>query len=109
MMKRTGLVVGIVLPLILLIFFPLGDTEQTSRMAAIAVMMSVFWVTEAILLAATALLPLTLFPVLGIASSKATASQYMNSTVFLLIGGFIIALAMQRWNLLDVLTDLKEQ
>ncbi|MCF6249758.1 MAG: SLC13 family permease [Methylococcaceae bacterium] len=68
-------------------------------MAACAVMMSIFWITEAIPLAATALIPLTLFPVLGIASSKATAAQYMNSTVFLLIGGFIIALAMQRWNL----------
>ena len=98
-MKRAGFVVGITLPLYILIFVHFGANIQTSRMAACAIMMSVFWITEAIPLAATALLPLVLFPVLGIASSKAVASQYMNSTVFLLIGGFMIALAMQRWNL----------
>lgn len=98
-MKRVGLVAGITLPLMILIFINFGEGVQTSRMAAIAIMMSIFWITEAIPLAATALIPLTLFPVLGIASSKATASQYMNSTVFLLIGGFMIALSMQRWQL----------
>ncbi len=98
-MKRVGLVIGITLPLYILMFVNFGENIQTSRMAACAIMMSVFWVTEAIPLAATALLPLVFFPVLGIASSKSVASQYMNSTVFLLIGGFMIALAMQRWNL----------
>jgi len=98
-MKRVGLIVGISLPLYILMFVSFGENIQTSRMAACAVMMSVFWITEAIPLAATALLPLVFFPVLGISSSKAVASQYMNSTVFLLIGGFMIALAMQRWNL----------
>lgn len=98
-MKKLGLLIGIIVPLAILVFSTFGETAQTSRMAACAIMMSIFWVTEAIPLAATALLPLTLFPLLGIASSKATASQYMNSTVFLFIGGFMIALAMQRWNL----------
>jgi len=98
-MKRVGLFVGTTLPLAILIFADFGEDVLTSRMAACAVMMSVFWITEAIPLAATALLPLVFFPILGIASSKAVASQYMNSTVFLLVGGFMIALAMQRWNL----------
>lgn len=98
-MKRVGLVTGIIVPAIILVFVDFGENEQTSRMAAIAILMSIFWITEAIPLAATALLPLTLFPVLGIASSKQVASQYTNSTVFLLIGGFLIALAMQKWNL----------
>jgi len=98
-MKIVGLVAGIILPLYILVFSNFGETVQVNRMAACAVMMSIFWITEVIPLAATALLPLTLFPVLGIASSKAVASQYMNSTVFLLIGGFMIALAMQRWDL----------
>lgn len=98
-MKRAGLVIGIVFPLYIIIFVSFGESIQTSRMAACAIMMSVFWISEAIPLAATALLPLILFPVLGIAPSKAVASQYMNSTVFLLIGGFMIALAMQRWSL----------
>ena len=98
-MKRVGLVVGISFPIMIIMFASFGGSVQTSRMAACAIMMSVFWITEAIPLAATALLPLIFFPVLGIASSKAVASQYMNSTVFLLIGGFMIAMAMQRWNL----------
>lgn len=98
-MKRVGLFIGITLPVYLLMFVSFGENVQTSRMAACAIMMSVFWISEAIPLAATALLPLVLFPVLGIASSKAVASQYMNSTVFLLIGGFMIAMSMQRWNL----------
>ncbi len=98
-MKRVGLILGVFLPVLILVFTRFGDSVQTSRMAACAVMMSIFWVTEAIPLAATALIPLILFPIMGIASSKTTASQYMNSTVFLLIGGFMIALAMQKWNL----------
>ncbi len=98
-MKRLGLLAGITIPLLIVMFVDFGENVQTSRMAAIAILMSIFWITEAIPLAATALLPLTFFPVLGIASSKQVASQYMNSTVFLLIGGFLIALAMQKWNL----------
>jgi len=68
-------------------------------MAAVAVLMAIFWVSEAVPLAATSLLPLILLPLFGIADSKSVASQYINSTVFLFIGGFMIALAMQRWNL----------
>ncbi len=99
MLKKIGLATGLTVPMAILIFTDIGNNQQTTTMAAIAVMMSIFWISEAIPLAATALIPLILFPLSGIASSKATASQYMNSTVFLLIGGFMIALAMQRWNL----------
>ena len=99
LLKRIGLILGIILPVAVLLFTDFGETDSIKRMAAVSLMMSIFWITEAIPLAATALLPLVLFPILGIASSKATASQYMNSTIFLLTGGFMIALAMQRWNL----------
>lgn len=99
LLKNTGLVFGTVIPASILLFVDLNGSQQTTRMAAVAVMMSIFWITEAVPLAATALLPLVLFPILGIASSKTTAVQYMNSTVFLLLGGFMIALAIQRWHL----------
>lgn len=99
LVKQVGLFLGIGLPVMILMFVDIGDSPQTSAMAAVATMMSIFWVTEAIPLAATALLPLAMYPLLGIASSKDVASQYMNSIVFLLIGGFLIALAMQRWHL----------
>lgn len=97
--QRIGLVIGLVLPGYIYFFMDIGDQPEIGAMAAVATMMSIFWVTEAIPLAATALLPLAFYPVLGIASSKDVAGHYMNSTVFLLIGGFLIALAMQRWSL----------
>lgn len=99
LLRKAGLALGVGLPAAMLLFADFGETESVRRMAAVAIMMSVFWITEAIPLAATALLPLVLFPLLGIASSKAAASQYMNSTIFLLTGGFMIALAMQHWQL----------
>ena len=68
-------------------------------MAAVAALMVVWWITEALPLAATALVPLVLFPLLGITSGKEVAAVYMNSTIFLFIGGFILALSMQRWDL----------
>ncbi len=98
-LNKIGLLLGGVLAMAILLFADLDGHPDTTRMAAIAVLMSVFWITEAIPLAATALIPLGLLPLLGIASSKNVAAQYMNSTVFLLLGGFMIALAMQRWQL----------
>ena len=97
--KKIGLLLGIALPVLVFGLANFDGDVKIKSMAAVALMMSIFWVTEAIPLAATALLPLVLFPLLGIASSKVTANQYTNSIIFLFIGGFMIALAMQRWNL----------
>jgi len=68
-------------------------------MASVAALMVVWWITEALPLAATALVPLVLFPLLGITSGEEVAAVYMNSTIFLFIGGFVLALSMQRWDL----------
>ena len=97
--RRVGLILAILAPAYILFAGDFGDNPKIPAMAAIALMMALLWVTEAIPLSATALLPLISFPVLGIAPTKLVAAKYMNSTVFLLIGGFLIALAMQRWNL----------
>ena len=71
-----------------------------SKMAAIASLMAIFWATEAIPLAATSLIPIVLFPVMGIMKNgQSIANVYFNNIIFLFIGGFIIALAMERWNL----------
>ena len=75
------------------------DHPEVTRMAAVAVLMAVWWISDAIPLAATALLPLVLFPLLGIYSGKETAPIYVNDTIFLFVGGFMIALAMERWHL----------
>ncbi len=69
------------------------------RTAAVGILMAVWWMTEAIPISATALLPLALFPLLGIADIRAAAAPYANPLVFLFLGGFLIAAGMERWNL----------
>lgn len=67
--------------------------------AAVAVLMGAWWMTEAIPLAATALVPLVAFPLMQVSNFKTTAAPYASGTIFLFMGGFMLALAMQRWNL----------
>ena len=85
---------------LLLLLFPVDPGNiPASRLAAVAVLMAVWWVTDAIPLFATALLPLVLFPLLGIMSGNETAPIYFNSTIVLFLGGFMIALTMEKWDL----------
>jgi len=72
---------------------------QASHMLGIALWMALWWITECVPLAVTALLPLLLFPLFGIASTKDVAPRYMSSTIFLFMGGFLIAQAMERTGL----------
>jgi solute carrier family 13 (sodium-dependent dicarboxylate transporter), member 2/3/5 len=67
--------------------------------AAVAALMGIWWMTEAIHVSATALLPLALFPVLDVVTMEETAAPYANPLIFLFLGGFLLALAMQRWGL----------
>ncbi|MFK5922093.1 MAG: SLC13 family permease [Verrucomicrobiota bacterium] len=98
--SRLGFWLGIAAFSAILFFtdFDPGN-PAVSRMAAVGVLMAIWWMTEAIPLAATALVPLAAFPLLGIMKSKDAASSYISSTIFLFIGGFMIALAMEKWNL----------
>ncbi len=75
-----------------------GKPAVTST-AAIALLMAVWWVTEAVPVAVTALLPLVLFPLFGVVRGSEIAPVYLNNNIFLFAGGFLIALAMERWNL----------
>ncbi len=61
--------------------------------------MAVWWICESIPIPITALLPLVLFPMLGVGEIRATAAPYANPLIFLFLGGFLIALGMERWNL----------
>ncbi len=98
--QRTGLLLGPVLFFGVLAFADLvpGSPEVT-RMAAIALLMATWWITEAIPLFATALLPIVLYPLLGLLSTREIAPVYLNSTIFLFLGGFMIAIALEKWNL----------
>ncbi len=98
-MQTTGLILGPIL-FALIWMMDLDPTKpEVTRMAAIAVLMAVMWVTESIPMAATSLLPVVLYPLMGIMAGKSAASVYFNSTIFLFMGGFLIALAMEEWNL----------
>lgn len=92
-------IAGFVLTLIVGHFLSGAGNPITAKMAAVAVLMAVWWISDAIPLAATSLLPLVLFPILGIMEGKEVAPVYVNHIIFLFIGGFLIALAMERWNL----------
>lgn len=97
--KRIGLAGGVVLAFAVYFALP-NDLEQIARMtAAVAALMAVWWMTEAIPLAATALVPLVLFPLLNVAPIDDVAPPYANDIIFLFMGGFLLALALQRWNL----------
>lgn len=75
----------------------LADTDK--NVAAVATLMAVWWMTEALPLPATALVPLVAFPALDVAPIAVVATPYANPIIFLFMGGFTIAIAMQRWNL----------
>jgi len=75
------------------------NNKQTTLMAGITVWMCVWWFTEAVSLAVTALIPVLMLPVLGIADCKSVAQQYSDSIIFLFIGGFMLAFAIEKWQL----------
>ncbi|NQW01645.1 MAG: DASS family sodium-coupled anion symporter [Rhodospirillales bacterium] len=78
---------------------PMAMDPLAWRVACTAALMAVWWLTEAVPVAITALLPIILFPFLGVATLKQATQPYANPLVFLFMGGFIIALAVERWNL----------
>lgn len=120
--RMVGVLLGLVLAAVAYYLFPASGAEQVNEVgrlaaeaagktytdvtdtglrtvAAAAILMGVWWMTEAIPLAATALLPLVLFPAMQVATFKETAAPYASETIWLFMGGFMLALAMQRWNL----------
>lgn len=97
--QKIGLWLGLAF-FVLLLVLPVDPTNgPASRLAAVALLMATWWVTDAIPLFATALLPLFLYPLLGIMDGGTTAPIYFNSTIVLFIGGFMIALTMEKWEL----------
>ncbi|MCF8381135.1 MAG: SLC13 family permease [Bacteroidales bacterium] len=78
---------------------PVKEYPLVSRMIAVVILMAGWWISEAVPIAITSLLPLVLFPALGILDGGTTAVQYFNDIIFLFMGGFILALAMEKWDL----------
>ena len=97
--NRVGFWLGIFL-FTLFLFVDLDPANRLiSRIVAVALLMAVWWITEAIPIPVTSLVPLVFFPILGIMGAKQVAPIYMNSNIFLFMGGFILALAIEKWGL----------
>ena len=100
MQKRLGLVIGPLLFLIILLLTPFeGLSEQGHAVLATTIWIAVWWVTEAIPIAATALLPIVLFPLTGGMNLASTTASFGHKYVFLYLGGFLIAIGIEKWNL----------
>jgi sodium-dependent dicarboxylate transporter 2/3/5 len=99
-----GRLIGLVLGVALLLFTlvgdaPVGMSQKAWITAGIGLMMATWWATEAIPVPITSLLPIILFPLLGLVTIKEAAAPYAHPVIYLLLGGFIIATALQRWQL----------
>ncbi|MDK2916513.1 MAG: solute carrier family 13 (sodium-dependent dicarboxylate transporter), er 2/3/5 [Euryarchaeota archaeon] len=101
-MSRVAFIIASILVFLLVLAIPVDPTvlsPEAKSVAAVTILMVLLWVSGAIPLEATALLPLVLFPALGILSPVKVAESYGNEVIFLFLGGFIIAMSMQRWGL----------
>ena len=98
--SKIGLLVGAAAFLYITLFVNLDPSNpKITYTMAVAALMAIWWMTEAIPLAATSLVPLILFPLFGILKGEETAGAYINSIIFLFLGGFLLALAMEEWGL----------
>ncbi|UCF19098.1 MAG: SLC13/DASS family transporter [Gemmatimonadota bacterium] len=98
--RRAALIAGPALFFIILLLPRPGDiAPEAHATLAMAAWMAAWWLTVAVPLAVTALIPLVLLPGLGVSSPTEAAAPYANPVIFLFMGGFFIAAAMQRWAL----------
>ena len=95
----VSLLAGAVLFVLMLTVNPFNVSHEAKLVLAVAVLMITWWVTEAIPMPVVAMLPLILFPLMGIASIKDTSASYGDNIIFLFLGGFMIGLAIEKWNL----------
>jgi len=98
--QKIGLVLGpLLFAAIMLVPTPEGLSPGGQAVAATTAWVAVWWIGEAIPIPATSLLPIVLFPLTGALDVDATTAPYANDLIFLFMGGFFIAMAMQRWEL----------
>ncbi len=99
-LKKAVFWIAPLLSILILLFADLDpEHPETTYTLAIAVLMALWWMTEVIPLAITSLLPIVLFPILGIMDGKDVSATYFNHIIFLFIGGFLVALAIEKWDL----------
>jgi sodium-dependent dicarboxylate transporter 2/3/5 len=98
--KKMGLLMGPTLFVLCLLFFEAeGLSPQAKTVLACTLWIATWWITEAIPIAITSLLPIILFPIMGAMELQDTTASYGHKYIFLYIGGFILAIAIEKWNL----------
>jgi sodium-dependent dicarboxylate transporter 2/3/5 len=98
--KTIGLLLGpLTFILVLLFFHPEGLSKPANAILASALWIAIWWISEALPIAVTALLPIILFPLSGGLGLEETTASFGHKYVFLYIGGFILAIAIEKWNL----------
>jgi solute carrier family 13 (sodium-dependent dicarboxylate transporter), member 2/3/5 len=98
--QKIGLIAGISLLSVTILMPPPPEMPEAAwRSAGVALLLAIWWATEVIPIPATSLLPILLFPALGIMSVQESTAPYAAPAIFLLLGGFIIASGLARWNL----------
>ena len=98
--KTAGLIGGPVVFLLLMLGTGIeGMTPAAQAAAAVTLLMAIWWVTEAIPIYATALVPIVLFPITGVLSVAETTANYGHELIYLFLGGFLLAIAIQKWKL----------
>lgn len=97
--KYSFIGLGVLFFLGILFFLKLGDSFEMVSTVAIVFLIAFWWLTEALPIGITSLLPIVLFPVFGVLNGKEVSAAYVNYIIFLFIGGFIIALAIEKWEL----------
>lgn len=100
-MKKTfALMMGPLSMILIIAFADLSPGNPlTTYMAGITLWVAIWWLTEVVDLAITALLPLILMPMLGVCDTKEIAGQYMEPIVFLFVGGFLLSIGVEKWHL----------
>ncbi|MFN3233212.1 MAG: SLC13 family permease [Alphaproteobacteria bacterium] len=98
--KRFGFIAGLVaLGVTWVLPAPEGMPQTAWATAGVALLMAFWWATEALPVAATSLIPIIFFPLLGVTDIRGATHPYASPLIYLFMGGFVIALAMERWNL----------
>lgn len=98
-LKIIALLSGVIVSLFFLFVNPFNVDATASKVMAVAALMITWWVAEALPMPVVALLPLVLFPLMKISSMETAASPYANPVIFLFMGGFMLGLAIEKWNL----------
>lgn len=97
--KKAGLILGPLSYVIILVLSGSTENPELLKVTALASWMLIWWISEAVQLPVTALLPLFILPAMKSTSLAEAATPYSNPIIFLFMGGFIIALAMEKWKL----------